>query len=351
MKTALFLCVCLLFESCARPAVKSGAVDALFRDYSQPSTPGASVAVIRDGKVVYQHAYGMADVEAKVVATTAANYRLASLTKQFTAMAILILADRKLLSLDARITAFFPDFPDYGKGITVRHLLNHTSGLRDYSELVPPDRTAQLKDLDVLNLLKQQSSTYFPPGSEWRYSNTGYAFLALIVEKVSGMPFAAFLEKEIFDPLHMSGSVAYEEGVSTIQRRAYGYSKSENGFTRTDQSVTSAVLGDGGVYSSVEDLYRWDQSLYTTRLVSAANLQQAFTPATLTNGGETSYAFGWEIGEYRGLKVFMHSGGTIGFRTHIRRFPEKRFTVIVLTNRTDARPDQLADRISDLYLF
>jgi CubicO group peptidase (beta-lactamase class C family) len=331
--------------------VKPGAVDALFRAYDQPSTPGASVAVIRDGKVLYQHAYGLADVEGKAPATTATNYRLASVTKQFTAMAILILSDRKLLSLDSPITAFFPDYPAYGKQITVRELLNHTSGLWDYGDLVPKERTAQLKDLDVLNLLKRQTATYFPPGSEWRYSNTGYAFLALIVEKVSGKPFAAFLKKEIFDPLGMAGSVAFEEGISTIRNRAYGYSESEHGFERTDQSVTSAVLGDGGIYSSVEDLYKWDQALYTTRLVSAATWQQAFTPGKLTSGKETGYGFGWEIGEYRGLKTFGHSGGTIGFRTHIRRFPEKRVTVIVLTNRSNGRPDQLADRICDLYLF
>jgi CubicO group peptidase (beta-lactamase class C family) len=230
MKNAILLFACFSLGACAQPAAKPGAVDALFRAYDQPSTPGASVAVIRDGKVLYQHAYGLADVEDNVHATTATNYRLASVTKQFTAMAILILAGRKLLSLDSTLSQFFPDFPAYGKGITVRELLNHTSGLWDYGELVPKERTAQLTDIDVLNLLKQQTATYFPPGSEWRYSNTSYAFLALIAEKVSGMRFAAFLKREIFDPLGMSGSVAFEEGVSTVRDRAYGYSESEHGF-------------------------------------------------------------------------------------------------------------------------
>src|SRR5262249_4599443 len=153
----------------------------------------------------------------------------------------------------------------------------------------------QVHDLDVLNLLKQQTSTYFPPGSEWRYSNTGYAHLALIVEKASGMRFADFLKKHIFEPLKMTGTVAFEEGISAVRNRAYGYTEHDGHFERTDQSTTSAVLGDGGIYSSVEDLYRWDQALYTTKLVRAATLQAAYTPAVLTGGAKTKYGFGWEI--------------------------------------------------------
>ena len=285
-----------------------------------------------------------------VAATTATNYRLASVTKQFTAMAILILAERKRLSLDDDLTKFFPDYPAYGKQITVRHLLTHTSGLRAYEDLIPDGRTAQVKDLDVLDLLKRTSGTYFAPGSEWRYSNTGYSHLALIVEKASGMRFAAFLKKDIFDPLHMSGTVAFEDGISTVRNRAYGYTERGSGFERTDQSVTSAVLGDGGIYSSVDDLYRWDQALYTTRLVRAETMQAAFTPAVLSGGTKTTYGFGWEIGEHRGLKTVRHGGSTVGFRTHIMRIPEKRFTVIVLVNRNNAKPEEIADRIADLYL-
>ena len=372
MTILLFACVALGVR--AQAAAKSDAVDALFSAYNQANVPGASVIVILDGKVLYRHAYGLADVEGHVAASTATNYRLASVTKQFTAMAIMILAERKQLSLDDDLTKFFPDYPAYGKQITIRHLLTHTSGLRAYEELIvtpavlPPvssrageitggktagatERTAQLKDLDVLDLLKRQDGTYFAPGSEWRYSNTGYAHLALIVEKASGIGFAAFLKKNIFDPLHMSGTVAFEEGISTVRNRAYGYSQRGERFERTDQSLTSAVLGDGGIYSSVEDLYRWDQALYTTRLVRAESLQMAFTPAVLSGGKKTSYGFGCEIGEYRGLKAVRHGGSTMGFRTHICRIPEKRFTVIVLINRSNAKPEEIADRIADLYLF
>ncbi|MBZ5622920.1 MAG: beta-lactamase family protein [Acidobacteriia bacterium] len=351
MKGPILLFACITMGIGAQPVVRADAVDALFGAYNQPTVPGASVMAIRDGKVLYRHAYGLANVENHMAAGTGTNYRLASVTKQFTAMAIMILAERKRLSFDDDLTKFFSDYPAYGKQITIRQLLNHTSGLRAYEDLIPPERTAQLKDLDVLDLLKRQTGTYFTPGSEWRYSNTGYAHLALIVEKASGMRFAAFLKKYIFDPLHMSGTVALEEGVSTVRNRAYGYSEHGSGFERTDQSLTSAVLGDGGIYSSVEDLYLWDQALYTTQLVGAETLLQAFTAAVLSGGKKTSYGFGWEIGEYRGLKTVRHGGSTIGFRTHIARFPEKRFTVIVLINRNSAKPEVIADRIADLYLF
>jgi CubicO group peptidase (beta-lactamase class C family) len=330
---------------CAQPA----AIDALFADYARPNVPGASVVVIRDSKVLYSHAYGLADVEAHTAATTATNYRLASVTKQFTAMSILILADRGKLSLEDSLTKFFADYPAYGKSITVRQLLTHTSGLLEYEDLIPTSRTAQVKDRDVLDLLKHQDRTYFAPGSAWRYSNTGYAHLAMIVEKVSGMAFAAFLKQNIFDPLHMSQTVAFEDGISTVPHRAFGYSQRGGAFERTDQSLTSAVLGDGGIYSSVDDLFRWDQALYTTQLVRAETLQLAFTSA-VANGKPTNYGFGWEIGEFHGIKTVRHGGSTIGFRTNILRIPDRKFTVIVLANRNEAKPAEIADSIAELLL-
>ena len=342
--------ILLLAALPAAAADLSASIDALFKDFDKPDVPGASVIVIREGKVLYERAYGLADVEAGAAATPKTNYRLASVTKQFTAMCIMILAERGRLSLESKLTRFFPDYPAYGKDITVRELLTHTSGLRGYEELIPAGRTAQLKDRDVLDLLKQQTSTYFPPGMDWRYSNTGYAHLALIVEKASGMSFAAFLKKNIFGPLKMRDTVAFEEGVSTVRNRAFGYSRKGEAFERTDQSVTSAVLGDGGIYSSVEDLYLWDQALYTTRLVSADMLRQAWTPSILASGKQTTYGFGWELGERKGMKTVRHGGGTIGFRTHILRIPERKFTVIVLANRSEAKPDELANAIADLYL-
>ena len=330
---------------------KSARVDALFQEYDGANVPGASVLVVKEGRVIFKKAYGMANLEERIPSTTKTNYRLASVTKQFTAMSIMILAERKKLSYDSTLRDFFPGFPEYGKRITVRHLLNHTSGLIDYEEVIPKETSTPLRDKDVLQLLRQQESTYFAPGSAYRYSNSGYALLALIVEAASGSSFARFLEENIFRPLGMSDSVAYEQGISTVSNRAYGYRKRSGGFERKDQSLTSSVLGDGGIYSSVEDLYKWDRALYTNRLVSFRTLRQAFTQGTLTEDEKIGYGFGWYLETYRGLRATWHYGSTVGFRTAIERFPERRLTVVVLVNREEVDAHKLARQIADLYLF
>jgi len=346
-RLAIFCLFCATADAGSAPAKQ---VDKIFAPYTG-DVPGASVMVIRDGAVILKKAFGLANLEDRTPATTATNYRLASVTKQFTATAIMMLSDRKLLSYDDPLTKFFPNFPPYGKRITIRHLLTHTSGMLAYEDLIPQGTTVPLKDRDVLNLLSRQDHTYFAPGAEYRYSNTGYAHLALIVETVSGMPFAQFLRKNIFEPLSMDSTVEYEKGISTVARRAFGYTANGKSFAPTDQSLTSSVLGDGGIYSSVEDLYKWDQALYGEKLVRAGSLEQAFTPARLNDGRAIAYGFGWKIGKYRGLHTVRHSGHTVGFSTAIARFREQRFTVILLLNRSDVDTLQLADQIADMYLF
>ena len=237
----------------------------------------------------------------------------------------------------------------------MRHLLGHTSGLLDYEELIPPGTTVPLKDKDVLDLVGKQDRLYFAPGSQFRYSNTGYALLALIVEKVSGRSFAQFLEENIFDPLGMAGTVAYEEGISKVERRAYGYSERDGErdgrFERTDQSLTSSVLGDGGIYSSVEDLWLWDQALYGTRLLPAGTLAMAFQAGTPTSDQPGSgYGYGWYVASHRGTRKIWHYGETIGFSTYLARYPDKRLTIIMLTNRNDNFLGPTVDRIADVIL-
>lgn len=336
----------------AQPPDMGARVDALFADYNKPGVPGAAVMVIKDGTVLHANAYGLANLETHTPVTTSTNFRLASFTKQFTAMAIMILADRRQLSLDAHLTDFFPEFPAYGRDITVRQMLNHTSGFPDYGDLLPTSTTIPLLDRDVLWIMEQHDKTEFPPGTKFHYGNTGYALLAVIVEKVSGETFAAFMKKNIFDPLHMTNTLLNERGISSIPNRADGYSTAPaTGFKRTDQSLTSYVLGDGGIYSSVNDLYQWDQALYTTTLVGRDLLEQAFTPGTSTQDGEKSYGFGWGISQYRGLKCYSHSGGTVGFSTMIKRFPDQKFTVIMLANRNPATAGPITDKITDMVLF
>lgn len=331
-------------------ATAARTIDSLFASYDGSDVPGASVVVIHDGAVAFMRAYGMADLEAHERATVETNYRLASLTKQFTATAIGLLVQDGKLHYDDRVIDILPGFPAYGRAIRVRHLLNHTSGLWDYEDFVPDTQAVQVHDRDVLALLGRADSTYFPPGTAFRYSNSGYAVLALIVEQVSGMPFARFLHERIFAPLGMRGTVAFERGVSTVAHRAYGYTIDGAHVVRTDQSSTSAVLGDGGVYSSVADLVAWDRAMETHALLSDSAQELAWTPPALPGGKVTHYGFGWFIDQDQGSRRLTHWGETRGFRNAIVRYPERRLTVIVLTNRNGGQPWDLAQHVADLWL-
>jgi CubicO group peptidase (beta-lactamase class C family) len=326
-------------------------MDELFQDYNKPGVPGASVIVVRKGKVVFAKGYGLADVEGHVPCATNTNFRLASVTKQFTAMAVMILAERKRLSLNETLADFFPEFPAYGRTITVRQLLTHTSGLIDYEDVIPKGTTIPVLDRDVLRLLLQQDKTYFPPGTKFRYSNSAYALLALIVEARSGQMFARFLKLNIFEPLKMENTLAYEQGMSLIPNRAFGYTAEGSAFQRTDQSLTSSVLGDGGIYSSVVDLRKWDAGLRAGKLVKKKTLEQIFAPGPESDHPGTRYGFGWYTGEYRGAGEIWHSGTTRGFSTRIVRYPDKGSAVIILTNRNEAQLSDLAHAIADAWFF
>lgn len=316
-------------------------VDALMRAYTG-DVPGASVLVLRDGEAVVRAGYGLSDMESHTPATATTNYRLASVTKQFTAASILLLAEDGRLKLEDRVRKWLPSLPKAAEPITIRHLLTHTSALIDYEDVIPETFKPQLHDADVLRLLESQDRTYFRPGSDYRYSNSGYALLALIVERASGRTFATFLRERIFQPLGMNNTVAYEDGISTVSTRAFGYTEEQGRWNRTDQSQTSAVLGDGGIYSSIDDLAKWDAALYDGRLLRPSSLQAAFTPATHTDDSEVEYGFGWRItGE-----TLWHSGETVGFRNVIVRYPKRHMTVIVLTNRNDPEPYKLALQIA-----
>jgi len=328
---------------------RSQRIDRMMQAYTG-DRPGAAVMVIKEGKVVFQKGYGLADLHQNIPVTVETNFRLASVTKQFTAMCIMILEERGKLSYDQNLRDIFPEFPPYGEKITLRHLLQHTSGLLDYESLIPDSATAQVLDADVLEMMMAVDSTYFEPGTEYRYSNSGYAVLAIVIEEVSGMKFAEFLEKKIFMPLDMDGSVAYELGRSTVEFRAMGYTVSGDTIRDSDQSITSAVLGDGGIYSSVHDLYKWDQSLYTDTLVSETSLNRAFTSLILPDGRKEIYGFGWRIDRYKGHKRIHHIGSTCGFRSALLRFPDEKLTVIILANRSEPNLLTIAENIADLYL-
>lgn len=322
--------------------------DSLFAPYAAPGMPGASVLVTKNGEVVVNRSYGLAVVETAVPATSETNYRLASLSKQFTATAIALLVRDGLLRYDTPVRTYLPSVPEYTRAVTVRHLLTHTSGIPDYEDFVPRGQTVQVKDGDVPALLRQTDSMYFAPGSAYRYSNSGYALLALIVEKLSGRRYAAFLHERIFAPLGMRGTVAHEEGISTVPNRAFGYSLRSGVVVRTDQSSTSAVLGDGGIYSSLRDLITWDRALDAGTLLTRAELERVWTPERLADGTTTRYGFGWFTERENGSLRLSHHGETSGFTNFILKYPDRRLTVIVLTNRRGGAPWDLAARIAAL---
>ena len=269
---------------------------AAFAGLARPDTPGFAVSVTKAGEVLFADGFGVRDLRGKERIDARTNFRLASCSKQFTAMSIMLLVHDGQLGYDAKLTDVFPEFPGYGKAITIRHLLNHTSGLPDYEDLMikaetprnswiwTPER--QIQDHEVLKLLEQESGGKFLPGSQWSYSNSGYVLLGLIVAKVSGKSFPEFLRDRIFVPLQMHETLAYVRGKREIANRSYGHSKQGAAWKQTDQSPTSATLGDGGVYSSLKDLAKWDEALANHTLLSDAEMQ----PANLwTTTQEISY--------------------------------------------------------------
>jgi CubicO group peptidase (beta-lactamase class C family) len=317
-----------------------------------PDSPGASVVAADYGQIVFQHAYGLADVDNKAPCTPATNFRIASCSKQFTAACIMLLVDRGKVKLDDTLDKFFPGFPAWGRKITVRHLLSHTSGLPDYENLIPDGAKLQLDDLDVLQLLMDAKEPQFAPGEKWQYSNSGYTLLGLIVEVASGQPFHEFMAKEIFQPLGMTGSVMYVRGLNDIQRRAFGHEKKDGKWVRSDQSLTSAVRGDGGVYTSLEDYIKWLAALDRRQLFSADADHDIFEPHVETDRAGAHYGYGWFIDSYRDEKRIYHNGETHGFRATVQMFPQRRAAVFIQLNG-DIAVDmtKLGQSIGDAVIF
>jgi CubicO group peptidase (beta-lactamase class C family) len=351
-------------------------LEAIFAPLSGPKSPGVAVLVKKDGRAVFERGYGVRDLRTFTAIDLQTNFRLASCTKQFTAMAIMLLVHDGKLRYDETLAEIFPEFPAYGQSITVRHLLNHTSGLRDYETLMEQEERSggrqwtaekQIRDAEVLALLEKQNSTLFPPGSKWAYSNSGYVLLGVIVAKVSGSSFGEFLHDRIFAPMKMDQTLAYVKDKNEVANRAFGHTKQAQGWEETDQSSTSATLGDGGVYSSLRDLAKWDEALARHTLLGENEMRPALTPVTLAGGARpewpadsdrpagtpVSYGFGWFVDAYRGHSRMWHYGDTMGFHTYIVRFDgdalgHGRLTIIVLCNRTDLDPEKLAAQVADL---
>jgi CubicO group peptidase (beta-lactamase class C family) len=352
MKTTTYV-LCLWLATVGLSCSSSvSRVDGILENLRAKNGPGGAVLVARQGKVLYSEAFGKADVETGREITLATNFRLASVTKQFTAMAVMMLAERSKLSLDQTLSEFFPDYSPVGRKITVRHLLTHTSGLVAYEDVMPDTTNVPLLDRDVLRLIKGIDSTLFVPGTRFEYSNSGFALLALIVEKVSGQSFARYLQENIFAPAGMNATLAYEKGITEVSDRAFGYSPDTvlaGRFVRTDQSLTSSVLGDGGIYSSVNDLRKWDEALKASGFVSKKTMDEIVTRQATVEEGKIWYGYGWYVGNIDGVAAHFHGGSTVGFRSFILRVPDQSLTVITLFNRADARAEEIARQFAQAF--
>jgi CubicO group peptidase (beta-lactamase class C family) len=357
---------------------RSKQLDAILKKAVHPGQPGLAVLVKKDGQVLFEQGYGLSRIGRHGSIAPDTDFRLASVTKQFTAMAVMLLVRDGKLRYDTTLTEIFTEFPAYGKPITVRHLLTHTAGLPDYEDLMDKVEKAngkrwsaehQIQDDEVLALLEKETRAKFAPGTSWAYSNSGYVVLGLIVAKVSSVSYPEFLKQRIFAPLQMRSTLAYQKGKREIPHRAFGHSRERGKLVVTDQSSTSATLGDGGVYSNLEDLSRWDDALANHTLLSEAEMQPALTPVKLADGHEphwpvepdgdnlapgkpVSYGFGWFLDAYPGHPRMWHSGTTIGFRNVIERFTmdRDRLTIVILCNRADFDPTALALKIFDIYV-
>jgi CubicO group peptidase (beta-lactamase class C family) len=351
----LFLCCFLVTTVAAQntddPLTKK--VDQLFATWDKPESPGAAIAVIKDGAVVYKRGYGSANLEYNVPITPQTVFHVASVSKQFTAFAVTLLASQGKLSLDDDIRKHLPEVPDFGKKITVRQLIHHTSGLRDQWTLLGMAGW-RLDDVitkeHILKMVRHQKELNFDPGAENLYSNTGYTLLAVIAERVSGQSFRDYTEANIFKPLGMTNTHFHDDHERIVKNRAYSYTSagSSGGFKAAP--LNYANVGATSLFTTAEDLARWVINYEDKKVGGADVIKQMHEQGVLTNGKQIGYAFGLSIGPYRGLNTVGHAGGDAAYRSFAFWFPEQRFGVVVLSNFGSLNPQQMAMRIADLYL-
>lgn len=332
--------------------VMANAVDQLFARWARPDSPGASIAVIQNGKMIYSHGYGAANLEYGVPNTPATVFHLASVSKQFTAFAIHLLAHDGKLSLDDDVRKHVPKLHDFGKLITIRQLLHHTSGVRDQWNLLALAGWRlddEITDDDVARLLFQQTELNFAPGDQFLYSNSGYTLLAMVVKQVSGKTLPEFAKERIFDPLGMSHTHFQDKYGVVANDRAYSYGRQPDGKYQYI-ALTYSTVGPSSLFSTVGDLARWDENFYTGEVGGLTLLAEMQQKGKLNDGKDINYASGLLIGKYRGLRTVEHAGGDAAYRTNILRFPDQHFSVVVLANAGDMNPAALSFRIADIYL-
>lgn len=343
------LLVALSFQAAAQaPANGNALTSAINQELEKTfksNEPGAAVIAVKDGQVVFRKGYGMANLELGVAIEPDMIFRIGSVTKQFTAVSILMLMEQGKLSLSDEITKFLPDYPTQGHKITIEHLLTHTSGIKSYTSL-PEWLPLWRKDMtmkELIDLFKNKPME-FAPGDSWNYNNSAFVLLGAIIEKITGQSYGEFVEKNIFTPLGMTQSF-YDNTQRVIPRRAAGYSKNGSGYANAQYLSMSQPHAAGSLMSTVDDLAKWDASLYTEKLVKQESLKKAWTPFVMNGGRPTNYGYGWGITTLEGERMITHGGGINGFTCDVVRLPESKVYVAILTNR-DSGTANLAPKIA-----
>ena len=327
-------------------------VDRLFTQWDKADSPGCALAVVKDGKIIYKRGYGLANLEYNIPITPSTVFHVASVSKQFTCFAIAMLAGQGKLSLDDDIRKHLPEIPDFGKTITIRHLIHHTSGLRDQWELLAMAGW-RLDDVitkeHILKMVRHQKELNFDPGQEHVYCNTGYTLLAVIVERVTGQSFRQYTEASIFKPLGMANTHFHDDHEMIVKNRAYSYRSAIGGSFKLS-ALNYANVGATSLFTTAEDMGKWVQNFDDGRVGGAAVIQQMVEQGVLNNKEKLNYAFGLVVGKHKGLNVVEHSGGDAGYRSHVMRFPDQKFAVIILSNLAGFIPPIMARQVADLYL-
>jgi len=328
----------------------SAQVDALFEPFTEGVRPGAAVMVIRKGEIVHSDGYGFANLEEEIPISAESIFRLGSVSKQFTAMAIMILSECGKLAYDDPVSRYVPELERFGN-ITVRHLLTHTGGLPDYYDDIEISGSRP-SNADIMEFLAGWGESMFTPGTRHEYSNPGYEALTQVVEAASGQSFASFMRENVFLPAGMQDSLIHDHTEPVIPRRVLGYSENEagDGFELNDDDPLNGITGSGSQFSPLNDFFHWDQALYGETLAKRTTLDEGFTRGKTSDGAEFDYGFGWRLDSYRGQHRIAHGGSWVGFRTAISRYPDIGLTVVVLMNFAKAEPEKLSDRVTDIYL-
>src|SRR5579863_326831 len=328
-------------------------VDQVFAAFDKPDSPGCALGVVRDGEFIYKKGYGTASLELGVPITPQSVFYMGSVSKQFTAASVVLAAEQGYLSLDDDVRKYVPELPSYGKTITLREMLHHTSGFRDIlGLLLLAGRNFEDIHLtpELLDLLSRQKALNYMPGDEYLYSNTNFFLMSVIIHRATGKTLTQFADENIFKPLGMTHTRFYEDHSVVVPGRIPAYEPRPGGGFRIDWSTNFDKVGDGGLLSSVDDLLLWDRNFYDNKLGKGTLLKEIQTQGMLNNGKQIEYALGLFISKYRGLPIVEHGGALFGYRTELLRFPQQKFSVVCLCNLATSNPDGLAHQVADIYL-